>query len=145
MNLIQGLITGALALVLPLVPSVAEAPEPQTVDSSARFHPVGDKGFSFRWVDEETSVAEGLECSLYEWCAYADIVGPACPNELLISLDYLDDEDLYVTSGTVILPAANRQRHSRAELGTSQLDNFETFVIDDIRCYQGLPTGVAEG
>lgn len=145
MNLIQGLITGALALVLPLVPSEAEAPEPQTVDSSARFHQIGDNGFSFRWVDEETSVAEGLQCSLYEWCAYADIVGPSCPNELLISLDYLDDEDLYVTSGTVILPADNRQRHSRAELGTSQLDDFETFVIDDIRCYQGLPTGVAEG
>ena len=141
MNLIQGLITGALALVLPLVPSVAEAPEPQTVDSSARFHQVGDKGFSLRWVDEETSIAEGLECNLYQSCAFADIVGPACADEVLVELDYFDEDDWYVTSVYDVLPGSRRQRHIRVELGTNLYEDLSSFRVADVRCYVGLPTG----
>ena len=141
MNVIQGLITGALALALPLVPAAAEAPEPYVPGSSARFYMVGDNGFSYRWVDEETSIAEGLECNLYALCAFADIVGPACDDEVLVELDYFDEDDWYVTSVNDVLPGAGRQRHIRVELGTNIFDGLSSFDVADIKCYRGVPTG----
>ena len=154
MNLIQGLITGALALVLPLVPAAAEAPEPYLPDSSARFYMVGDNGFShrwvgdngfsFRWVDEATSETEGLDCNLYALCAFADIVGPACPNQVLVELDYFDENDWYVTSVNDVLPGAGRQRHIRVELGTNLYEDLSSFQVADVRCYVGVPTGTPD-
>jgi hypothetical protein len=144
LNLIQGLITGVLALALPLVPAAAEAPEPYAPDSSARFYTVGDDGFSHRWVDEETSIAEGLECNLYALCAFADIVGPACPDQVLVELDYFDEDDWYVTTVNDILPGAGRQRHIRVELGTNVVDGLSSFEVADARCYVGLPTGTPD-
>ena len=144
MNVIQGLITGALALALPLVPAAAEAPEPYVPDSSARFYMVGDNGFSFRWVDEETSIAEGLECNLYQSCAFADIVGPACAEEVLVELDYFDENDWYVTSLNDVLPGAGRQRHIRVELGTNLYEDLSSFEVADIKCYKGKPTGTPD-
>lgn len=144
MNLIQGLITCALALALPLLPAPAEAPEPYVPDSSARFYMVGDHGFSFRWVDEETSIAEGLECNLYAWCAFADIVGPACDDEVAVELYYFDEEDRYVTSVNAVLPGAGRQRHIRVELGTNLYEDLSSFQVADVRCYVGVPTGTPD-
>ncbi len=144
MNLIQGLVTGALALVLPFVPSPAEAPEPYVPDSSAQFYMVGDNGFSYRWVDEETSIAEGLECNLYALCAFADIVGPACPDQVLVELDYFDEDDWYVTSVNDVLPGAGRQRHIRVELGTNLYEDLSSFQVADVRCYVGVPTGTPD-
>jgi hypothetical protein len=144
LNLIQGLITGVLALALPLVPAAAEAPEPYVPDSSARFYMVGDNGFSHRWVDEETSIAEGLECNLYALCAFADIVGPACPDQVLVELDYFDEDDWYVTSVNDVLPGAGRQRHIRVELGTNLDQDLSSFEVADVRCYVGLPTGTPD-
>lgn len=144
MNLIQGLITGVLALALPLVPVAAEAPEPYVPDSSARFYLVGDNGFSHRWVDEETSISEGLECNLYALCAFADIVGPACPNQVLVELDYFDEDDWYVTTVNDVLPGAGRQRHTRVELGTNLDQELSSFEVADVRCYVGLPTGTPD-
>lgn len=141
MNLIQGLITGVLALALPLVPAAAEAPEPYVPDSSARFYMVGDNGFSHRWVDEETSIAEGLECNLYQSCAFADIVGPACDDEVMVELDYFDKYDWYATTVFDVLPGAGRQRHIRVELGTNLYEDLSSFQVADVRCYVGLPTG----
>ncbi len=144
MNLIQGLITGVLALALPFVPAAAEAPEPYVPDSSARFYMVGDNGFSHRWVDEETSVAEGLECNLYALCAFADIVGPACPNQVLVELDYFDEDDGYVTTVNDVLPGSGRQRHIRVELGTNLYEDLSSFRVADVRCYVGVPTGTPD-
>ena len=141
MNLIQGLITGVLALALPLVPAAAEAPEPYVPDSSAQFYLVGDNRFSYRWVDQDTSIAEGLECNLYAWCAFADIVGPACDDEVMVELDYFDEDDWYVTSVNDVLPGAGRQRHIRVELGTNIFDGLSSFEVADIKCYRGVPTG----
>ncbi len=144
MNLIQGLITGVLALALPLVPAAAEAPEPYVPDSSAQFYMVGDNGFSYRWVDEETSIAEGLECNLYQSCAFADIVGPACADEVLVELDYFDEDDWYVTSVNDVLPGAGRQRHMRVELGTNLDQELPSFQVADVRCHVGVPTGTPD-
>jgi hypothetical protein len=144
LNLIQGLITGVLALALPLVPAAAEAPEPYVPDSSAQFYMVGDNGFSYRWVDEETSIAEGLECNLYALCAFADIVGPACPDQVLVELDYFDEDDWYVTSVNDVLPGAGRQRHIRVELGTNLYEDLSSFQVADVRCYVGVPTGTPD-
>ena len=144
MNLIQGLITGVLALALPLVPTVAEAPETFIPNPSARFYMVGDNGFSYRWVDEETSIAEGLECHFYGWCAFADIVGPACPDQVAVELDYFDEDDLYVTSVVDVLPGAGRQRHIRVELGTNHYDGLTSFDLANVECSRGLPTGTPD-
>ena len=144
MNLIQGLITGVLALALPLVPAAAEAPEPYVPDSSAQFYLVGDNGFSYRWVDEETSISEGLECNLYQSCAFADIVGPACDDEVLVELDYFDEEDRYVTTVNAVLPGAGRQRHIRTELGTNVDQEFSSFEVANVTCYVGVPTGTPD-
>lgn len=144
MNLIQGLITGALALALPLVPVPAQAPAPEPPTSSARFYPVGDNGFSFRWVDEETSMAEGLECNLYAWCAFADLVGPACADEVMVELDFFDADDVYVTTVLDVIPGAGRQRHVRVELGTNLYEDLSSFQLADIKCNLGLPTGTPD-
>ena len=144
MNIIQGLITGVLALVLPLVPTVAEAPEPYVPDSSSRFYGVGDSGFSYRWVDEDTSIAEGLDCNLYMSCAFADSVGPACPDEVSVELDYFDKDDWYVTSVVDVIPGAGRQRHLRIELGTNLYEDLNSFQVADVKCYRGVPTGTPD-
>jgi hypothetical protein len=144
LNIIQGLITGVLALTLPLVPTAAEAPEPYEPNSSSRFYGVGDHGFSHRWVDEDSSIAEGLECNLYMSCAFADIVGPACPDEVLVELDYFDKDDLYVTTLQDVLPGSGSQRHIRVELGTNLYEDLSSFQVSDIKCYLGLPTGTPD-
>jgi hypothetical protein len=144
LNLIHGLITGVLALALPLVPAAAEAPEPYVPDSSSRFYGVGDHGFSYRWVDEDTSIAEGLECNLYMSCAFADIVGPACPDEVAVELDYFDKDDSYVTTVVDVIPGAGRQRHPRIELGTNLYEDLNSFQVADVKCYRGVPTGTPD-
>jgi hypothetical protein len=144
LNLIHGLLTGVLALALPLVPAAAQAPETYEPDTSSRLYMVGDHGFSYRWVDEETSVAEGLECNLYAWCAFADIVGPSCEDEVLVELDFFDADDWYVTSGVDVLPGAGSQRHIRVELGTNLFDGMASLEVADVRCYLGLPTGTPD-
>jgi hypothetical protein len=144
LNIIQGLITGVLALTLPLVPTAAEAPEPYEPNSSSRFYGVGDHGFSHRWVDEDSSIAEGLECNLYMSCAFADIVGPACPDEVLVELDYFDKDDLYVTTLQDVLPGSGSQRHIRVELGTNLDEDLSSFQVADIKCYLGVPTGTPD-
>ena len=141
MNLWSLPLIAGLSLALPLVPTSAEAPGQESSGAANAFTQVGEAGFSYRWVDEDTSIAEGLQCNFYSWCAFADIVGPACPDEVLVELDYFDKDDWYVASGADVLPGSGRQKHIHVELGTNHYDGLGNIEIPNISCYLGLPTG----
>jgi hypothetical protein len=74
-------------------------------------------------------------------CSFADIVGPGCPHEVFVALDYFDKNGDLITSGGDVLPSGGRQRHIHVELGTNWVETFDTFEVTDIGCYLGLPTG----
>ena len=74
-------------------------------------------------------------------CSFADIVGPSCPHELFVALDYFDKNNDPLSSGGDILPSSGRQRHIHIELGTNNHDWVKSFEVADIGCYFGLPTG----
>ena len=144
MNVIQGVITGVLAMTLPMLPSVAEAPEQQGEGTVTAFELVGESGFSYRWLSDEDIEAEHLECNSYLLCSFADIVGPSCPHELFVALDYFDVNGDLITSGGDVLPSGGRQRHIQVELGTNWVETLDAFEVTDIGCYLGLPTGTPD-
>ena len=128
-------------MTLPMLPSVAEAPEQPYESAVAAFELVGESGFSYRWLSDEDIEAEHLECNSYLLCSFADIVGPSCPHELFVALDYFDVNGDLITSGGDVLPSGGRQRHIQVELGTNWVETFDTFEVTEIGCYLGLPTG----
>jgi hypothetical protein len=130
-----------LTLILPLTPSVAEAPMHQSATSEASFDLVGEGGFSYRWAVDDARHKN--ECQLYDWCVFADIVGPRCPNEVFVALEFYDKHGDIVTGGGDILPGSNRQRFISVEVGTSRDITFSTLNVVDVLCGLGLPTGHA--
>lgn len=128
-------------MALPLVPVSAEAPESANSSPESAFHLVGQNGFSYRWLTNVTIISEHMECNFYSLCSFADIVGPSCPNEIFVALDYFDVNGDLITSGGDVLPASGKQRHIHVELGSNWVESFDSFEVSDIGCYLGLPTG----
>ena len=141
MNLWSLPLIAGLSLALPLVPTSAEAPGHVSSSAANAFSGVGEAGFSYRWLSDEDIKAEHLECNSYSMCSFADIVGPSCPNEVFVALDYFDKDNDPLSSGGDILPSSGRQRHIHVELGTNNHDWVKSFEVSDIGCYLGLPTG----
>jgi hypothetical protein len=120
-----------------LVPSAAEAPT--HLDEQYTFATVGKSGFSYRWSSENTQKTK--ECQLYNWCVFADVVGPACKGEVLIELEFYDKNGDLVTGGGDVIAGQGRQRHLAIELGTNRDITFSTLNVVDVWCGAGLPTG----
>jgi hypothetical protein len=128
-----------LTVTSQLVPMAAEAPT--RVSESNLFNSIGEQGFSYRWVSDSLAKAEHLECNSYSWCSFADIVGPSCPNELFVGLDFYDKNNELISSGGDVLPSSGRRRHIHVELGTNRLVDVNNLRVSFISCYKGLPTG----
>jgi hypothetical protein len=141
MNLWSLPLIAGLSLALPLVPNPAEAPEVTSASVGASFDLIGEYGFSYRWLSEETIKSGHMECNFYALCSFADIVGPSCPHEIFVALDYFDVNGDLITSGGDVLPSSGRQRHIHVELGSNNIESFDTFEVSDVGCYLGLPTG----
>jgi hypothetical protein len=141
MNIWAAPLALVLSCILPLVPSAAEAPAHTSTFAvaGASFSQLGEGSFAFRWSSQE--VSDNSECQLYAWCAFADIVGPTCPNEVFVALEFYDKNDELVTEGGDILSGLRRQRFIGVEIGTNRDITFEKFKIVDIECGPGLPTG----
>lgn len=143
MRLIRLAAVALLSMALPIIPSVAEAPPRPFSAVDAVFKPVPETDYSRRWLSDEEIANRGLECHLYGLCSFADIEGPACPNEMLVELDFFDKHDELIDSGVDVLPSNGRSRLLHVELGTNWLDDFATFEITNVACYTGTPTGYA--
>ena len=65
-------------------------------------------------------------------------------DEVLVELDYFDEDDWYMTSVNDVLPGSGRQRHIRVELGTNLYEDLSSFQVADVRCYVGVPTGTPD-
>jgi len=129
----------ALSVGMQLVPSAAEAPT--QLDQQYTFSSVGKSGFSYRWSSENTQKTK--ECQLYNWCVFADLVGPVCEDEVFIALEFYDKNDDLVTGGGDVIASMGKQRHLEIEVGTNRDITFSTLNIVDAGCYKGLPTGQA--
>lgn len=137
MNLIQGLVAGALALVLPLLPAPAEAPFTDTA-----FYEVGNSGFSFRWSPGD--LEDSMGCQLYEVCLYADLRGPKCQGEIGVTLEFFNKDGELVTDGGDIIRGGRLGNLDGLEFGTNRESTFSTILITDVTCIDGLPTGHAK-
>lgn len=98
--------------------------------------------YSFRWTMEE--VATSLECDLYEICTWIDIKGPTCQTEILVTLEFYDENDVYVDAGVDVLPEQGMRELNALEVGTNLEIEFDSFLLVFVECSSGLPTGVAE-
>jgi hypothetical protein len=118
---------------------LATTPAPATYSTQEEFYPLNDDGFSYRWTS--STIADKLECQLYELCTFADIKGPACAGELGIALEFYDSNGKLITDGGDIIPARGRNEFNAIEVGTSRDISFATFSIVGVSCFQGVPTG----
>ena len=93
MNLWSLPLIAGLSLALPLVP--AEVQAPTQISEAESYALVGDGGFTYRWSDDATG--NDHTCELYAWCTFADILGPTCPGEVFIALEFYDQHGDLVT------------------------------------------------
>ena len=133
------LATLALSFMPLTLAILAATPAPAQHSPPDEFYPLNEDGFSYRWTS--SSIAENLECQLYELCTFADIKGPACPGELGIALEFYDSNGDLITDGGDIIPARGRGEFNAVEVGTSRDITFAKFSIVGAGCLQGVPTG----
>ena len=114
-------------------------PAPAEYSPPGDFSQLNEDGFSYRWTS--STIADNLECQLYELCTFADIKGPACPSELGVALEFYDANGDLVADGGDIIPARGRGEFNAIEVGTSRDITFAKFSIVGADCLQGVPTG----
>ncbi|MFM6966741.1 MAG: hypothetical protein ACKOWI_05210 [Rhodoluna sp.] len=127
------------AFALPAIPAPAVAPEMSGKLPELAYYPMGESGFSFRWTPNETSGPQ--QCQNYGQCAFGDILGPTCPAEVFVAIEFYDEKGDYVSDGGDIIVGNRKQRHMNVEVGTNRDVAFDTFNVTDIFCGEGLPTG----
>jgi hypothetical protein len=143
-NVLHGTIAGLLAVILPLVPTAAEAPPYNGPMTTTEFSQVGETEFSYRWVTDQAIAQKDLQCTLYYLCSFADIITPDCPDEVFVELDFFDNRDNLITSGGDVLPVSGQHMLRQVELGTNWVPDFATFDVTNMVCYSGTPTGYGE-
>ena len=134
-------ILAALALsFMPLTLAIlVTTPAPAEYSPPGDFSQLNEDGFSYRWTS--STIADNLECQLYELCTFADIKGPACPSELGVALEFYDANGDLVADGGDIIPARGRGEFNAIEVGTSRDITFAKFSIVGADCLQSVPTG----
>ena len=142
MNMIQAVVGSLLALILPLMPVAAEAPEFTGTTSELDYFDMGVEGFKFRWTPDDRS--DSIDCQNYAICAFGDILGPDCPGQIFVALEFYDENGERVNDGGDIIEARGKRRFMGVELGTNRDITFDTFNVVDIFCGKGLPTGRGE-
>ena len=142
MNLAQGALACVLALGAQLAPQAAEAPEFTGTTSGQAFYSVGEAGYSVRWTPSDKS--GDMECQIYAQCGFADILGPGCPGQIFVALEFYDENGDYVNEGGDIFDSRNKRRFMAVEIGTNRDIRFDTFNVVNVFCGVGLPTGKSE-
>lgn len=99
-------------------------------------------GYSYRWSSDADIGA--LECHTYELCLWVDVKGPECPDELYLSVSYYDSKDNWITDSRVVIPGEGGNRFDAVEIGTELDFDFTFYMVDDVWCSAGVPTGLAE-
>lgn len=126
-------------LIAPGIPAPAEAPEFTGTTSELDYFDMGVEGFKFRWTPDDRR--DSIDCQNYATCAFGDILGPDCPGQIFVALEFYDENGERVNDGGDIFEARGKRRFMGVELGTNRDIPFDTFNVVDIFCGKGLPTG----
>jgi hypothetical protein len=108
----------------------------------SEFYDFETAGYSFRWTSEADT--EVLECQLYEVCLWVDVIGPKCAEQLNLATSFYDSNDNVVNSGRVVLPGGGNSRFNGVEIGTNLDAEYAFYMVDDVWCSSGVPTGLAD-
>jgi hypothetical protein len=142
---LASLLTVATLSFMPqLIQTAANAPIKHAAITSLEFGDIGERGFKYRWLTDQAINDGHLKCQMYSLCSFADLVGPSCPAELFVALDFFDQNGALISSGGDVLPSYGKRHYVHVELGTNFLDSFADFEVTDIGCYRGVPTGRAD-
>jgi hypothetical protein len=99
-------------------------------------------GYSYRWTSDAD--IQTLECQIYDLCLWVDVKGPECPDELYLSVSYYDAHDNWITENRVVIPGAGGDRFDSVEIGTELDFDFAFYMVTDVWCSAGVPTGLSE-
>lgn len=81
-----------------------------------------------------------LECKVYENCVHLEVEGTArCENQIKIFMYLTDANDEWVDSADTVLQSPSKSQSTVIEVGVNR-DDFEFFMVGDVRCTTGVPT-----
>lgn len=81
-----------------------------------------------------------VECQIYETCLHLEVEGTAkCENQIKIFIYLTDANDDWVDSADTVLQSPGKAQTAVVEVGVNR-DDFEYFMVGDVRCTTGVPT-----
>jgi hypothetical protein len=108
----------------------------------SEFYDFETAGYSFRWTSEADT--EVLECRVYEFCLWVDVEGPECADQLHLAISFFDENENAVNSGRVVLAGEGNSRFNSIEIGTNLDAEYAFYMVDDVWCSSGVPTGLGD-
>jgi hypothetical protein len=141
-KILTGVTLGLSTLAIASGSSPADWEPPQAFYANQGFYGFEGSEFTFRWTADAST--NPLESFIYEACTWIDIQGPACPNELIVDIEFYGENDVFVGAGVDVVPALGRRSLRAVEVGTNSDFQFESFLLTFVRCGVGLPTGLAD-
>ena len=93
-----------------------------------------DVDLSWEWASSE------LECEIYENCVHLDVKETArCVEQVQIFVYLTDENDDWVDSANTVIQSPGQSGSATVEIGVNR-DDFEYFMVGDVRCTTGVPT-----
>lgn len=81
-----------------------------------------------------------LECQVFENCVHLEIQSTArCENQLKVFMYLTDEHDEWVDAADTVLKSPREDGSAIVEVGVNR-DDFEFFMVGDVRCTQSVPT-----
>lgn len=81
-----------------------------------------------------------LECQLFKNCVHLEIQSTArCENQLMVFMYLTDEHNEWVDAADTVLKSPREDGSAIVEVGVNR-DDFEFFMVGDVRCTQSVPT-----
>jgi hypothetical protein len=91
---------------------------------------------TWNWSDEE-------DCQQFEACVYIEVQGThRCEEQLFIDAAITDGNDHFVANTSMVINSPRQSGFSLIEVGVNR-DDFEYWLVGDVRCTSGVPTAEA--
>ena len=134
--------TLALCFSLLLYVTVIEPIDFSAPTAFSEYFEAGAAGYSYRWSSDDNTAY--LECKFYDLCLWVDVKGPACSDELYLSVSYYDRNDIWMTENRVVIAGEGNDRFDAVEIGSYLDFDFGFYLVDEVWCSAGVPTALAE-
>jgi hypothetical protein len=108
----------------------------------SEYYEAGAAGYSYRWSSDDNTAY--LECKVYDLCLWVDVKGPACSDELHLNVSYYDRNDVWMTENRVVIAGEGNDRFDAVEIGSYLDFDFGFYLVDEVWCSVGVPTGIRD-